>query len=185
MQLVRTKSALVLAVVTALLMVVANLWALERGADGYFHTGSGIRVKTIAIVDVNVYEISHFMKELPAKKSKQAVIEMDVDKRISFKMLRSVEAEKIKEALRDAYAMNGYSDGGKIGKALGTFSGELKEGARTTISYDAAKKTTTFTSGSGATATIEGVDFMKATWSIWFGKIDQPKLGDQMISKIP
>ena len=29
------------------------------------------------------------------------------------------------------------------------------------------------------------VDFMQAVWSIWFGKIDQPKLGDQLISKLP
>ena len=34
-------------------------------------------------------------------------------------------------------------------------------------------------------AMVEGVDFMRATWSIWFGKIDQAKLGDQLISKIP
>ena len=29
--------------------------------------------------------------------------------------------------------------------------------------------------------TITGIDFMKATWSIWFGKIDQKELGDQLL----
>jgi hypothetical protein len=38
--------------------------------------------------------------------------------------------------------------------------------------------------GQGA-ASVDGVDFMKAVWSIWFGKIDQPSLGDQLISRIP
>jgi hypothetical protein len=33
--------------------------------------------------------------------------------------------------------------------------------------------------------TVDGVDFMKAVWSIWLGKIDQPKLGDQLISQLP
>lgn len=33
-------------------------------------------------------------------------------------------------------------------------------------------------------ATIGGVDFMKAVWSLWFGKIDQPRLGDDLMSKM-
>jgi hypothetical protein len=185
MQLARTKSALLLAVLTAVFMMAANLWALEKGKDGYYHTGTGVRVRTIAFVDVDVYEISHFMKELPPAKSKGAVVDMDVDKKISFKMLRDVDADKIKEALKEAYAMNGYGDGANIGKALGTFTSELKEGALTNIVYDAAKKTTPFTAAGGGSATIEGVDFMKATWRIWFGKINQPKLGDARLSRIP
>jgi hypothetical protein len=28
------------------------------------------------------------------------------------------------------------------------------------------------------------VELMKAVWSIWFGKIDQPKLGDELIGKL-
>jgi hypothetical protein len=34
----------------------------------------------------------------------------------------------------------------------------------------------------GTSATVAGQDFMKAVWSIWFGKIDQPSMGDQLIS---
>jgi hypothetical protein len=68
---------------------------------------------------------------------------------------------------------------------MSAFSGELKEGAKVNIVYDADKKSTTVSVGGGGSATVAGVDFMKAVWSIWLGKIDQPKMGDQLISKLP
>jgi hypothetical protein len=159
--------------------------ALDKGADGYFHTGDGIRVKTIAFVNFKVYAIGHDMKELPATKSKQAVIDMDTGKRITWRMLRDVEAGKIQNAIKEAYAMNGFSDAGRIGQFVGAFTGDLKEGQFVTITYDpGAKSTSIHVLGGGGSATIPGADFMKATWSIWFGKIDQPSLGDALISKI-
>ena len=156
--------------------------ALERDRDGYFHTGDGIRVKKVAFIHVKVYAIDHYMKDLPPQKSKQAVIDADVDKRFSWKMLRSVDAEKIKNALREAYAKNGYADAGKINPFVDSIAKELKEGDAVTIKYDAAKKTTTITSPAGS-ATIPGEAFMKATWSIWFGQIDQKDLGDSLLNR--
>ena len=156
--------------------------ALERDRDGYFHTGDGIRVKKIAFINVKVYAIDHYMKDLPTQKSKQAVIDADVDKRFSWKMLRSVDAEKIKNALREAFAKNGYADAGKINPFVDALAKELKEGDSVTIRYDAARKTTTITSPAGS-ATIAGEEFMKATWSIWFGKIDQKDLGDSLLNR--
>ena len=76
------------------------------------------------------------------------------------------------------------SDAAKIGKFIGVFKAEILEKQKVTIVYDAAKKTTTITAPGGS-ATVEGVEFMKAVWSLWFGKIDQPKLGDQLIQKLP
>ena len=157
--------------------------ALERDRDGYYHTGEGIRVKKVAFINVKVYAIDHYMRDLPPSKSKQAMIDANVDKRFSWKMLRTVESEKIRDALREAFAKNGYGDGAKIDSFLGSFGKELKEGDQVTINYDAAKKTTTVTSPSGS-ATVEGEDFMKATWSIWFGKIDQPNLGDSLLKHL-
>ncbi len=156
--------------------------ALERDRDGYFHTGEGIRYKKVAFINVKVYAIDHYMKDLPPQKSKQAVIDADVDKRISWKMLRTVDAEKIRNALREAYAKNGYNDAAKIGAFVDALAKELKEGDAVTIKYDAAKKTTTITGPTGS-ATVPGEEFMKATWSIWFGKIDQKDLGDSLIQR--
>ncbi len=178
MQILRRTFVFFAAFAAALLAVTSTF------ADDWTHTGTGIRVKTVAIVDVKVYEISHYMKTPPATKSKQAVIDADVGKKFVWKMLRDVDKEKIQSALKDAFAMNGYGDQGKIGQFIGAFKSELKEKSTVTIVYDSGAKAVTVNSGSGS-ATIGGVDFMKAVWSIWFGKIDQPALGDQLISQLP
>ncbi len=162
----------------------AGIWSSASMFDDWIHTGTSIRVKTVVFVEVNVYEINHFMKQRPASKSKQAVIDMDVDKKFVWKMMRDVEKDKIQQALKDAFAMNGYNDAGKISAGMAAFTGELKDKSQVTIEYNAEKKTTTITVGGGGTATVQGVDFMKGVWSIWLGKIDQSKLGDQLISKL-
>jgi len=179
MHLVRTKAPVIFAVLAALLLAVTSL-----SADDYKLTGTAIRVKTVAFIDVNVYQISHYMKAFPATKSKQGVIDLETDKKFSWTMKRDVDHEKIIKALKDAYDMNGYKNNIKIGRFIAAFKSELKEKSNVTIVYNADKKETTVTTGSGS-AMVEGVDFMRATWSIWFGKIDQAKLGDQLISKIP
>jgi hypothetical protein len=178
----RRKPATLLAAFAAVFLAVTALFAAE---GDYILTGSGIRVKTVVFVDVNVYAISHYMKQLPPSKSKRAVIEMDTGKKFVWTMKRDVDHEKIVNALKDAYAMNGYADSAKIAQFIGAFKGELKEKSTVSIVYDADKKATTVTVGGGGSATVPGVDFMKATWSIWLGKIDQPKLGDELIAKIP
>jgi uncharacterized protein YxeA len=175
----------IFAVVALLLVTFAvSAFALEPDKNGWFFTGSGVRTKSVAFVSVKVYAIRHDMKALPPAKSKQAVIDADVDKKITWRMLRDVDAEKIQNALKEAYQMNGYSDGGKIGSFLGAMNKELKEGTYVTISYSAANKTTSINVSNGGSASIAGPDFMKATWSIWFGKIDQPSLGDAMIGNL-
>jgi hypothetical protein len=169
----------------AAFFTVTSAWALDRGGDGYFHTGSGTRVKHITIIgDVNVYDIGHAMKDLPPQKSKQAVIDIDTNKFFVWTMRRDVDQEKIVNALREAYQMNGYGDTAKINQALGVFNKELTEKTQVKISYDSAAKATTFQVIGGSSATIPSIEFMKGTWSIWFGKIDQPSLGDALISKI-
>jgi hypothetical protein len=180
----RTLLVVVAALVLALFAAPPAL-ALDKGADGYYHTGDGIRVKTVAFVNFKVYAIGHDMKDLPDSKSKQAVIDLDTGKRFTWRMLRDVDAAKIQNALKEAFAMNGFADGGRIGQFLAAFTGDLKEGQFVTITYDAGAKATTIrVLGGGGSATIPGVDFMKATWSIWFGKMDQPSLGDALISKL-
>jgi hypothetical protein len=180
MQLARTKLPVFLAAMLAAFFAVTLALA-----DDWTLTGTAIRVKTIAVIDVKVYEISHYVKGAPPAKSKQAVIDADAGKKFVWTMLRDVDKEKIQDALKNAFAMNGYTDAGKIGQFMGAFSGDLKEKAHVSIVYDADKKETTVKVDGGGSATVGGVDFMKAVWSIWFGKIDQPKLGDQLISKLP
>ena len=169
---------------SALFGASTRAWALDRGADGWFHTGDGVRVKKVAFVNFDVYAISHDMKELPPAKSKQAVIDLDVDKRFTWRQLRDVEHEKIQNALSEAFAMNGFSDASKIGPFVGAFSGDLKKGQVITVAYNSSAKSVTVNVQGSGSATIAGVDFMKAVWSIWFGKIDQSSLGDALIKNL-
>jgi hypothetical protein len=158
---------------------------VARAEDDWKETGTATRKKKFGLVSVAVYEIQHQMKTLPPKKSKEAAIDAETEKRFVLTMLRDVEPEKMKKALEDAFEANGCKDAEKIKTFLAAFKGELKEKSKVTIAYDAAKKETTVTVESGGgSAKLEGVEFMKAVWRIWFGKIDQEKLGDELLSKL-
>jgi len=168
----------------ATLLIAISSFAITPDKDGWYHTGDGVRTKSVAFITVKVYAIGHDMKCVPPQKSKQAVIDQDCDKRLTWKMQRDVDKDKIHNALREAYKMNGFTEDARINQALGAFTTEFKENSYATITYDSAKKTTTFWQQNGGSSTVNGADFMKATWSIWFGKIDQPSLGDALISKL-
>ena len=158
--------------------------AIEPGKDGFYHTGSGVRTKSVAFVNVRVYAIRHDMKCLPSAKAKQAVIDADCDKRFSWRMLRDVESEKIQNALKEAFKNNSYGDTAKIDLFLAAFKGELKEGSGVSISYSADKMATTLWVQGGSSSTIVGADFMKAVWSIWFGNLDQKSLTEALMSNL-
>lgn len=152
-------------------------------ADGMIHTGDSVRVKSVGPFTAKVYAIRHDMKERPAEKSKQAVINAEVDKKFTWTMLRDVDSSKIQKAMREAFSMNGFADEGCIAQFVGAFNkDEVKEKSAVVITYNAGAKSTTIWVQGGGSATIAGQDFMKAVWSIWFGKIDQPTMGDQLIS---
>jgi hypothetical protein len=185
MQITRRKLALFLATLAAIVLGIT-----VASADDWTLTGTGMRVKTVVLVDVNVYEISHFMKGgLPeAGKStadkKKAVIDADVPKKFVWTVKRDLPQDKVQAAIKDGFSMNGYTNQGKIDQYLAAFAGELKEGSKVTIEYDPGAKKVNVTTGVGK-ASVEGADFMKGVWSIWFGKIDPPSLGDKLVSKIP
>ena len=186
MHITRRKLALFLATLAALVLGIT-----VASADDWTLTGTGMRVKTVVLVDVNVYEISHFMKGgLPeagksAGDKKKAVIEADVPKKFVWTVKRDLPAEKVEAAIRDGFKMNGYSNAAKIDAYVAAFNkGELKEGTKVTIEYDPGAKKVNVTTAVG-NASVEGADFMKGVWAIWFGKIDPPSLGDKLVSKIP
>ena len=154
-------------------------------ADGYIFTGSGVRTKTVAIITANVYSIRHDMKGPLPPRNKRAVIDADQDKRFSWRMMRDVDSEKIQKAMREGFAMNGFGDSGKIERFVGAFNKEIKEGNGVSIAYNATTKATSIWVQGQGSATVEGVEFMKAVWSLWFGRNDQPSLGDALISRIP
>jgi hypothetical protein len=176
-----TRRSLLFTLVLGLFLTVAS----SALADPMIHTGDAVRTKSWGLLTVKVYSIRHDMKEKPATKSKQAMIDADVDKKFTCVMLRDVDSKKIQNALRDAFKMNGFTDGGRIEQFVGAFNKEeMKEKSSWVISYNAAAKSVTIWVQGAGSATIAGQDFMKAVWSIWFGKIDQPSIGDHLMSRI-
>ncbi|WP_437588928.1 chalcone isomerase family protein [Sorangium sp. So ce1000] len=181
MHFARIQSPALLAAFAAIFLAVGSLFALPD----YTLTGTGVRVRTIGVVNIDVYRISHYMEHLPATRSREAVIDMDTGKKFVWTMLRDVDRASIVKALREAYALNRYTDTAKIERFVAAFKGDLKAGAEVTIEYDPRAKATTVTAAGGEKATVGGVDFMKATWRIWLGKIDQPRLSDELIARLP
>jgi len=177
----RFRPAALFTLVLALFVTLAS----SAFADAMIHTGDAVRTKSVGPFTAKVYAIRHDMKEKPAAKSKQAVIDADVDKKFTWRMLRDVDSAKIKKALTEALQMNGFNDAARINAFVGAFNKEeVKENSAVVISYNAAAKNVTIWVQNGGSATIAGQDFMKAAWSIWLGKIDQPSMGDQLISKL-
>ena len=171
----------------AFFLVLLTLSATSFGLDakdGWYHTGDSVRKKRVVIVNVSVYAIAHDMRCLPQAKTKQAVIDADCDKRFTLRMLMDVDQTKIVNALREAYTLNGYTDATKINAAMGAFSAPLTKNAYITVTYDSVNKKTTFWEQNGGSAAVQGIDFMKGSWSIWLGKIDPPSVGDELIGNL-
>jgi predicted butyrate kinase (DUF1464 family) len=171
------------ALMLASMTLAPSALAIQPDSGGWYHTGDAVRQKTVVFVTANVYSISHDMKCV-VPRNKQAVIDADCDKRFIWRMMRDVGNGKIVDAMKEAYAKNGYNDAGKINQALGAFSAEFKENAYVKINYDSAAKTTTFWEQNGGSTTVAGIDFMKATWKIWLGNIDPPSIGDRLIANL-
>jgi hypothetical protein len=152
---------------------------------GWQHTGDAVRTKSVGPFTAKVYSIRHDIKGEKPAKSKQAVIDADIEKKFTWRMLRDVDSSKIKKALTEALQMNGFNDAGRTGQFVAAFKQEeIKENAAVVISYSPSTKAVTIWVQGGGSATIAGQDFMKAVWSIWLGKIDQPSMGDSLISKL-
>jgi hypothetical protein len=171
--------------------------ALAPGPDGWIATGQGIR--TVTLFKVKVCTVYHEMKSVPAAAPdrsaasiwalKDAVVDRDTDKRARLVMMRDVDPSRIRASFGEAYDNNGYAGTPERMANRATFlsalAGDLKEGDTIVVSYDAAAKRTTLTAPGGRAASVGGLEFMKATWRIWFGRgAEQVDLGDQMVANL-
>jgi hypothetical protein len=181
---------------SVLALGLVTTFASGAFADGWVNAGSALRTKSIAFVNIKVYTITSLIREKPKERSKGGMINADVDKQLLLYMQRDVPTDKMKTAFRDAFKMNGYGDGAKIEQFVGALgSGDVDEWKSekgkpqpppsVAIVYNAKSQTTTMTVAGHGSTSIGGVDFMKAVWSIWYGKIDQPAMGDQLMANLP
>jgi hypothetical protein len=171
-----------------LLLLVGSLvlsFAPSASATDAIITGSATRIKTVFVVTKSLYTITSSIATAPSAKSPQAMIDADVNKTLDWLTIYDgLPSGKVQDALKDGFHKNGFNDEGRIKQFTGAFSADLAANSRVTIHYDATAKATTVTTPSGS-ATIAGADFMKGVWSIWFGNIDQPGFGNQLVAKLP
>jgi chalcone isomerase-like protein len=157
---------------------------LEKTEDGHYITGSGTRTKRVLFVDVQVYRATHTMKELPASPTAQGVVEADIDKRMTIRMLRNVDLHRIIDGIKEGYRRNGWKDMKKVKKLFSILTGHLSTGDTFWVEYDPERETTTAIGKGGRRSSIEGRDFMIATWAAWFYKIDSPGLSKRLIKNL-
>lgn len=151
---------------------------------GWIQTGEGIREKNLALVRIQAYAIGHWVRTRPPVVTLSAMIDQEADKQFTLRMLRDVGVGRMKGMFRDAFALNGYRDKPRIEAFLAALTRDLVKGDQITIAYAPQSATTTISLHGGGTAAVQGKDFMRATWSIWFGQSDQPALGEALVSKL-
>lgn len=155
-----------------------------EGQVGWIQTGEGIREKSLALVHIQAYAISHWVRARSPVVTPSAMIDLEANKQFTIRMLRAVGTGRMKGMFRDAFALNGYRDKPKIEAFLAALTRDLAKDDQITIAYTPQGATTSISLHGGGTATLQGKDFMRATWSIWFGQSDQPALGESLVSKL-
>ena len=130
--------------------------------------GAGIRKKLI----INVY-IGALYLEKPTKNA-AAVISSDQMKRVAMNFLyKEVTAEQLVDAWNEGFEKNNSGDAvsslkDKINLFNGFFTEPMKKGETMSFTYVPGKGTEVKIKGR-VKGNIEGADFMKALFAVWFG----------------
>jgi len=167
-----------LAVVVSLALVGGPLSAAGTDAGAYKPTGDAVLKANHWPFTVELLSVRHEMRDLPAERSRRAVIEFDGDKRLTVHALRAIDAKRLTSWLRDGYDDARYRDEARIQEILGAFSNALQKDEEAVIQYDAASRTTTVTVGRRAPVQVTGAEFMRATWAVWF------EVGDGLVARL-
>jgi SAM-dependent methyltransferase len=150
---------------------------LRPAADGYWRTGE-------AEPHRGLLRLEHEVRSLPPARSRQALVELDADKRMTLRFLDGVDAGKLRDGLRERYAQRGHREPATVERFLSILSGTIAAGEAIVISYDASSKTTRL-AFAGKSTSESGSDFMKATWRLWFAAETPAALVDALTKFLP
>jgi hypothetical protein len=156
----------------------------QASPTGYYVTG---QTKRTGPDGVN-YVVLHEMKARTAKDPVSAK-NADVSKRFLITLLSEVPCAKLNETFRLGLARNNQMGGAASQARFATLaaacpSGSVKARAQVVLAYQAeTKRTTLWVEGKG-TATLQGVDNMRALWSIWLGAVENEKTDTNLVSKM-
>src|SRR5512142_1182267 len=162
-------------------LVSPALAAAGAAPDGYHHTGDAVLKANHWPFTIELFAVGHDMRDLPAEKSRQAVIALDTDKRLTLRFLRDMDPDRITRWMENEYAHAGFRDAERVRAVVGAFGADrLAKDEQAVVQYDAATQITTVTVGRGAPIQVKGLDFMRATWAVWFGRA----LGDGLVAQL-
>ena len=153
-------------------------------ADPMIYTGDAVRTKSVGPFTAKVYAIRHDMKERPATKSKQAVIDADVDKKFTWRMLRDVDSEDPEGALRGPRAerLHRRRPHRPVRRRVQQGGGQGELGGRHQLQRDGEERDDL---GAGRRLRDDRRSGLhEGRLEHLARKIDQPAMGDQLISKL-
>ncbi|MBI4703386.1 MAG: chalcone isomerase family protein [Deltaproteobacteria bacterium] len=130
---------------------------------------NGLGVREVTFLGIDVYVAALY---LPAKTTEPSrILDADAEKKIVMHFVRDVPREKIVEAFSQGFANNAGRDLPKlktrIDKLIGWFTPATKS-QRAAFSYEPGKGLSVVLAGSQK-GVIEGADFARAFFAIWFG----------------
>jgi hypothetical protein len=142
--------------------------------DGFSRTGE-------AEPHAGILRLVHDVRVLPALRSRQALLDLDADKRMTLQALRDLPGDRVRTTLVERYAKRGFADAARVERFLAPLHGVIAKGTSATFSYQTAEKVTRLTVGTTST-TEKGLDFMQATWALWFGASAPADTAEELMS---
>ena len=141
---------------------------LQLGGQSLKLVGAGVRTKWF----VNVYVMGVYQKSSGRSASK--LINSNEPKYLWLHMMRGIGGGKMRSAIDDGLEANASDEvrgrlASDIGKLKAAFPGKIKKGLDIGFWYRPGKGTTLRFNGRDKLS-VAGKDFMKAVWSIWFGR---------------
>lgn len=129
-----------------------------------------VSVNIPVLGDLKIYDCRHEMKKWPSAQWPAAIRAQDVDKRIVWTLLRESPKGRVAQGLRLRLSDNDFRDDPRIEQMLSAFPDPIPAGARVVFDYQAQKDSTSISCPSMVPVQVEGKDFMRALWGMYFGR---------------
>jgi hypothetical protein len=145
--------------------------ATVAGAQEWKLTGQAtVSVNIPVLGDLKIYDCRHEMKKWPSAQWPAAIRAQDVDKRIVWTILRESPKGRLAQGLRLRLGDNDFRDDPRMEQMLSAFPDPIPAGARVVFDYQAQKDSTSISCASLAPVQVQGKDFMRALWGMYFGR---------------
>lgn len=146
--------------------------SLKAGASDLVLNGSGLRIKTIAFIDLELYVAGLYLKQKSTDSDKVVTADesMGIKLHITSKL---ISAEKMTNATIEGFEKSTGGNTAPIQKEIDEMMSVFKEEIKVDDVYDfvyVPEKGTEIYKNGKLAKTIVGIEFKKALFGIWMGK---------------